>query len=211
MRRTKTEALATRDQLLDCAELLFVQQGVSSTTLQQIAAEAGVTRGAIYWHFEDKAALFNAMMERVKMPLESAMQMLDVPHHVDPLGSLRDYAMLVFGLTVNDPSARRVFEIATLKIEYVDEMTEVRRRRAQMAQHWMERAENRIRFAAEIGQAGTMVNPRAAVLGLWAIIDGLLRAWLIDPESFDLVSTGSQVVTIYLDALRPRGLSCEKS
>jgi TetR/AcrR family acrAB operon transcriptional repressor len=211
VRRTKTDALATRDQLLDCAELLFVQQGVSSTTLQQIAAEAGVTRGAIYWHFEDKAALFNAMMERVKMPLESAMQMLDVPDRADPLGSLNDYAMLVFGMTVSDPSARRVFEIATLKIEYVDEMTEVRRRRAQMAQHWMERAENRIRFAAEIGQAGTTVNPRAAALGLWAIIDGLLRAWLIDPESFELVITGRQVVTTYLDALRSKVLSCENA
>jgi TetR/AcrR family acrAB operon transcriptional repressor len=70
-RRTKEEALATRNRLLDAAELLFQAQGVSQTTLQQIAQQAGATRGAIYWHFKDKADLFNAMMERVILPLEA--------------------------------------------------------------------------------------------------------------------------------------------
>ena len=69
VRRTKQEALATRHSLLDSAELLFQAQGVSRTSLQDIAQAAGATRGAIYWHFKDKADLFNAMMERVTLPL----------------------------------------------------------------------------------------------------------------------------------------------
>jgi TetR/AcrR family acrAB operon transcriptional repressor len=55
-RRTKEEAAATRESILDAAEQLFVKQGVSRTTLQHIATAAGVTRGAIYWHFNDKGA-----------------------------------------------------------------------------------------------------------------------------------------------------------
>jgi AcrR family transcriptional regulator len=43
-RRTKEDALATRDSILDAAEQLFVKQGVSGTTLQHIATAAGVTR-----------------------------------------------------------------------------------------------------------------------------------------------------------------------
>ena len=70
-RRTKEEALATRHRLLDAAEVLFQAQGVSQTSLQQIAQQAGATRGAIYWHFKDKADLFNAMMDRVTLPLEA--------------------------------------------------------------------------------------------------------------------------------------------
>jgi TetR/AcrR family acrAB operon transcriptional repressor len=76
-RRTKEEAAATRDSILDAAEKLFVEQGVSRTTLQHIASAAGVTRGAIYWHFDDKGALFNAMMERATLPLEAELQVLD--------------------------------------------------------------------------------------------------------------------------------------
>ena len=62
-RRTKEDAQATRTALLDAAERVFQQRGVSRTSLNEIAQAAGVTRGALYWHFKDKAALFNAMME----------------------------------------------------------------------------------------------------------------------------------------------------
>ena len=62
-RRTKEEALETRNALLDAAELVFELRGVAGTALQEVAETAGVTRGAVYWHFRDKADLFNAMMD----------------------------------------------------------------------------------------------------------------------------------------------------
>eukprot|EP01031_Cornospumella_fuschlensis_P049721 gene49721-60863_t len=71
------DALATRNSLLDAAELLFQAQGVSRTSLNDIAKHAGTTRGAIYWHFKDKADLFNAMMERVTLPLEQSIETAD--------------------------------------------------------------------------------------------------------------------------------------
>lgn len=64
VRKTKEEAAETRSRLLDTAEEVFLREGVTRTSLQRIAEAAGLTRGAIYWHFQDKADLFNAMMER---------------------------------------------------------------------------------------------------------------------------------------------------
>jgi TetR/AcrR family acrAB operon transcriptional repressor len=204
VRKTKEDALATRDSILDAAEQLFVKQGVSSTTLQHIATAAGVTRGAIYWHFLDKGAMFNAMMERVKMPLESAVQELDRDHAATPLEALRKYMMCVFHVTVEDPKARRVFEIATMKMEYTDELNAVRERRKQSHTAWMTRSEARIREAIANGQVRADVDPYAAALGLWAIVDGLLRAWLLDQQAFDLIKLGAQVVDTHLDSLRKR-------
>ncbi len=201
-RRTKEDALATRDSILDAAEKLFVKQGVSGTTLQHIATAAGVTRGAIYWHFLDKAAMFNAMMERVKMPLECAMQQRDEANETDPLDALRENTMSVFRVTVSDPKARAVFEIATLKLEFTDELNAVRERRQQNHQVWMARAEARIREGMAKGQVRTDVDPYAVALGLWAIIDGLLRAWLLDQQAFDLVKVGAQIVDTHLQCLR---------
>ena len=71
VRRTKEEAQRTRERILDTAEREFQRRGVSRTSLEEMARAAGVTRGAIYWHFKDKADLFNAMMKRVTLPLES--------------------------------------------------------------------------------------------------------------------------------------------
>jgi TetR/AcrR family acrAB operon transcriptional repressor len=204
-RRTKEDALATRDSILDAAEQLFVKQGVSGTTLQHIASAAGVTRGAIYWHFVDKGAMFNAMMERVKMPLESALQLLDRANAAEPLDALREYIMCVFRVTVEDPKARRVFEIATLKIEFIDELSAVRERRMQNQTEWMARAENRVREGIANGQVKPDVDPYAVALGLWAMIDGLIRAWVLDPQAFDLVKLGAQIIDTHLESLRARG------
>lgn len=60
-RRTKEEAFRTRQMLLNAAIEQFALHGVSGTTLTDIADAAGVTRGAVYWHFTSKNELFNAM------------------------------------------------------------------------------------------------------------------------------------------------------
>lgn len=201
VRRTKVEAQATRESILDAAERLFAQQGVATTTLQHIASAAGVTRGAIYWHFEDKASVFNALMERAKLPLDAAVQVLQREDSSDPLGDLRDYAMCVFKLTVEDARARSVFEIAALKMEYLDELTAVRERRRQHMDLWDERVANRLDAARRAGQLRDGADPHAVALGLMSIIEGLIRNWLLG-RAFDLLAVGRSVTGQYLDALR---------
>ncbi len=201
VRKTKEDALATRDGILDAAATLFAERGVSGTTLQHIATAAGVTRGAIYWHFEDKGALFNAMMERAAMPLESAMQLLEKPDSTDPLGDLRAYAERVFRLTTDDPKARITFEIATLKMEYTGEMSAVRERKAHNQAEWLKKAESRVRIGLKNGQVKPTVKPRAAALGMWVLMEGLIRNWLMAPE-FNLVKLGGEIIETHLEALR---------
>ncbi len=62
VRRTKEDAQETRNRILDTAVEVFNRQGVAETSLNDIAREAGVTRGAIYWHFANKVSMFDAMI-----------------------------------------------------------------------------------------------------------------------------------------------------
>ena len=64
MRKTKTEAQKTRQHLLDAALEVFWRDGVTRASLQAIAQEAGVTRGALYWHFKNKEDLFETLFEQ---------------------------------------------------------------------------------------------------------------------------------------------------
>ena len=201
-RRTKEDAAATRDSILDAAEQLFVQQGVSRTTLQHIASAAGVTRGAIYWHFDDKAVLFNAMMDRAKLPMRAALDELTASNGDDPLAELHQYCMRVLSETVSNPQARRVFEIAVLKMEFVDELDAVRARRTEHMAEWMALAESRVASALVRCQVRPDVNPRTLALGLWVIIDGLIRNWLFDPQAFDLEQLGRALITPQIAAIR---------
>jgi TetR/AcrR family acrAB operon transcriptional repressor len=127
-RRTKEAALETRNRILDTAEQLFLERGVSRTSLEMIAAAAGLTRGAIYWHFRNKADLFDAMMARVVLPMEEMAARAAQEDPSDPLDHVRDCALNVLDHLMTDPRCRRVFEICCHKVEYVDEMMGVRQR-----------------------------------------------------------------------------------
>lgn len=206
-RRTKAEAGKTRNSLLDAAERLFQAQGVSRTSLQDIAQAAGATRGAIYWHFKDKAHLFNAMLERVTLPLEQAALFTepDAPPETRLQRLLHTIGKALHD-TVHDPQTRRVFDIATHKVELTGELQEVARRREEsLRQACLCTAQTLDALTAQGGQPLPMPSQTAAV-GLFALIDGLIGNWLLSPGTFDLEATGRQAVENYLRGL---GVSAE--
>lgn len=63
-RKTKEEALKTYHAILDASAELFSNQGISHTTLNDIAKHTGMTRGAVYWHFENKEDVIKALWHR---------------------------------------------------------------------------------------------------------------------------------------------------
>lgn len=203
VRRTKADALVTRNSLLDAAEHLFQANGVSRTSLNDIATAAGTTRGAIYWHFKDKADLFNAMMERVTMPLEGALACTarTAETSVNPLLSLRDAMMSALRQTATDEQTRRVFEVATHKVEYVSEMQAVRDRHLQVRNQCMAMTEEALHEAVRREDIKLSMPLPTAALGLHVILDGLIQNWLLDPLAFDLEKSGRHTVDAYLAGL----------
>ena len=61
MRKTKEDAELTKQNLLEAAFQLFLENGYDRTSLEQICQLAQVTRGAAYWHFKNK---YEIHMER---------------------------------------------------------------------------------------------------------------------------------------------------
>jgi AcrR family transcriptional regulator len=62
-RKTKEEAEKTRRQLLDAGLRLFATKGFAETSVEEVAGEAGLSKGAVYWHFDSKAALLRGILE----------------------------------------------------------------------------------------------------------------------------------------------------
>jgi TetR/AcrR family acrAB operon transcriptional repressor len=201
VRRTKEEAQETRHRLLDAAEVLFQSQGVSQTSLQQIAQHAGATRGAIYWHFKDKADLFNAMMDRVTLPLEAAAQKVAGGPDADPVEDIERMMVEALKQMTSDPQVRRVFEVATHKVEYTHDMESVQQRHLEARNACVVDFEKALLGGARRARIRMPIPAAAAAQGLHALISGLIQDWLLDPEAFDLVSTGRRTFRVYLSGL----------
>ena len=176
VRRTKNEAEVTRSRILDAAERVFSERGVSRTSLEDVAHAAAVTRGAIYWHFKDKRDLFAAMVDRVTLPMEAMVAASSDESIADPIASLRASAVSALKRTATDQQVQRVFDVVTHKCEYLGEMAGLNSRISAAQKGCVDRAEQAIRNAIRRGQLPPSVNPRLAAIGLDSLLYGLISS-----------------------------------
>jgi TetR/AcrR family acrAB operon transcriptional repressor len=199
-RRTKEDALATRHQLLDAAERVFAEKGVSRTSLNDIAQAAGASRGAIYWHFKNKADLFNAMLERITLPMEEALQKSGQDIGQDGLRELVAAILDALRKIALDDRTRQVFEVATYKVEYVDGLLAIKTRQVKSHADVVCQLHHALQDACRRRHL-PLVSPLAMAHGLHALVVGLVHSWLLAPEVFDLVKTAELSIQTFLAGL----------
>lgn len=201
-RRTKEDAQKTREQLIEAAEAVFYRKGVSRTSLNDIAAEAGVTRGAIYWHFKNKHDVFEAMMDRQKLPLEMLKALMEDPDESDPLGRFREFLLYLTQEIARDPRRRRVFEILFLKSELTEENEPLGTRRRENFLDVSERMGVVLQNAISAGHLPANLDIDRAVVHLHVQITGLIYTWLLIPETFDMETESEKVIDAYFHSLQ---------
>lgn len=203
-RKTKAEAGETREKILDAAELLFFEHGVTQTSLEQIAEEAGVTRGAIYWHFSNKVDLFRALHERVRLPQEDMIEQASADGHPDPLGLIEQVSLDCLKIMASDVRRQRVYAILLFRSEYVGEMAEALKRQ-QDADAVMRTNLLRIfMMASENGTLSPHWTPAVAATTFASMMRGLWADWLRYGRSFDLMTVASQCITELFASFRAK-------
>lgn len=208
-RRTKEEARETRERILDAAERVFYDKGVAHAVLEDIAASAEVTRGAIYWHFKDKAELFDAMMQRVVLPVEEMTEGADCCDGANTLERLRAATIDVLVRTATDARMQRIFEIAYHRCEYVGDAAGVRDRHVASQSECLKAIEASFRACIAAGDLPKAVNARVAAIGAMSLVSGLIANWVLDTGSFNLKRHAEALVDIYFRGLAtmPAGTS----
>lgn len=178
-RKTKEEAEQTRKDIIVAARQVFHQHGVSRSSLEKVAKAAGVTRGAIYWHFRDKAELFFAMREDVFLPLIARTDAaLYDPAFSNPLDAIAASINELFRALDEWPVVREVFEIMISRCEYVDEFASVQQEVGRPAQDFLEKIQRMYQLAAEKSCLRPGIAPADAAADTWAFASGLLHLLL---------------------------------
>lgn len=201
-RSTKEEALETRARILDAAEQVFYERGVSHTSLADVAKAADVTRGAIYWHFKNKSDLFDAMCDRVRLPMEAMMIENADQRVADPIGQFIKGGVYVLTQAATDPRCRKVFDIIFNKCEFVDHNDPILMRQRECHMQGMLRLEQIFANGIARGQLPPNLNIRLACLMVHAMVSGLLTDWFFSPDSFELEHEAEKLLTACIHAVK---------
>lgn len=199
--KTREEAEATREQILDAALQVFQAEGVSRATLAEVAKAAGVTRGAIYWHFQNKIDLFNSMLERVRLPLDELSRASENEDEPDPLGRLSELLVRVLTQIAEQPNVRRTMDILRYKCEYTGDLLALHAQMQCLSEDCDQRLTRALGNAVSRGQMPADLDCAQAAFSLHAYILGVENSWLLRPD-FDLAARAPMLVESALDMLR---------
>lgn len=185
-RKTKEEALKTREAILDAAVQMFSIWGVSRTTLAQIAKEAGVTRGAIYWHFTNKEDLLSALWEQLLLPFQPITHASENPKEPDPLGKLKQTYLAFFEELKEDSRLLQIYQILINKCETIEDSGTLHFHRVQCYQEGQAIIEKILRNAVAKGQLPENSDVRLGSIATIAFIDGLVANCIMFPDILDV-------------------------
>ena len=203
-RRTKDEAEQTRNAILDAAEKVFYAHGVARTSLEQIAAAAHVTRGAVYWHFSDKIEVFDAMMQRVFLPQEDVLEQLAAGStaSASPLTELHAACRDSLRLIARDKRRQRVIAILLNRCEYVAETAALMQRRRQCKDRMLIRCTSLFTRARQLKLLAPGWTPALAATALQALMNGLIAASTEGRKDFRLDTLGVACLSQFFTALK---------
>lgn len=181
VRKTKEDAELTRQGIIDAARAVFLARGVSRSTLEHIATEADVTRGAVYWHFKNKTEIFHAIRDQVFLPLIDRMDdTLAVESKDDPLTQIENSLCDTIKELNENTQMQQTYEIMMIKCEYVDEFATVLQQILSNCSNITEK----IQLAYERAKAQDLLSgthsPRALALDTHLFFSGLLHMWVKD-------------------------------
>ncbi|CAB3788999.1 HTH-type transcriptional regulator TtgR [Paraburkholderia ultramafica] len=180
MKRKKVEALGTRAQILRAAEQVFVERGVSRASLSEIADLAGVTRGAVYWHFKDKMALLETLFEHASLA-DDPFVMSWSEGERDPLGQLERRLAGLLATVLSAGPSRRFYLIMLMRCEMSTETEWLWSRLHASwrgAEHQMARA---LRAAIARNQLSAELDPYLAATFIHSTVMGLILRSLREP------------------------------
>jgi TetR/AcrR family acrAB operon transcriptional repressor len=200
VRKTKEDALITRKQIIAVAVKLFLQKGFSVTTLEEIAQQANVTRGAIYWHFKDKLDIVNKLIETEHHNLKGLLQKLfDEP--IPPFNKIEKVIEAIVHNFFNNKPFQDFIELTWFKIEY-SQLSELRSSKAELTGFFIENFNRVVIEAQRSGVIKEEVNYSDITVTIINMINGMYRLFFILPEQFKTEEETILFFTSYLNLIK---------
>ena len=203
VRRTKAEAEQTFHELLDAAVILFLRQGIANTSLKDIADLAGKTRGAIYWHFDNKDSVVQALWQRnAETYHQSLTKMASAIETEDPAKSFRQEIKNLIQNLLGDEEFGKVLRIVIHSVEFTDEHTLLQNFLTDKKSDFILALKSSIEMLQRQHKIRVKLSSELLSQALFSYIHGLVDNYLKPGhDSLDLVKDGDVLIDMFLDSI----------
>jgi len=201
-RKTKDEAAKTRESILEAAVEVFIEKGVSRTSLQDIAKTCGVTRGAVYHHFENKSALLWELLESVRLPLDAIWSGIAQSGSEDPLATLKACLVKTFDHLVNDQHAIRIHKLLLYRCEYNEELQPVLDDESKRVNDILVSIQGLLQQAAERNLLKPGVSVEDGAKALFCLSTGLYKNFIKHNWGTEVMKTIRFSIDTLMDGMR---------
>ncbi|HAU4328444.1 TPA: acrEF/envCD operon transcriptional regulator [Citrobacter freundii] len=203
-KKTKADALKTRQHLIETAIVQFALRGVGNTTLNDIADAANVTRGAIYWHFENKIQLFNELWLQ-QPPLRDLIQdRLIGRWGNNPLQRLREKLVVGLQYIAEIPRQQALMQILYHKCEFNSDMISEQEIRDKIGRSHQSIRKS-LQECMDENLIASSLDLDVIIIILHGSFSGIIKNWLMNPASYDLYGQAPVLVDNVLKMLSPDG------
>jgi AcrR family transcriptional regulator len=192
----------TRTRIMEAGMRMFAELGYNNASLDKVATDAGLTKGAVYWHFSSKQDLFLAILEH---QLNEQLRMLprQIDHMLnasDPEAALADWLSAQFCFIEEEDGKSMLF------LEFVTSSREPEVRARLQAIHGkiLDGAAMYIKEMQKKEMIRTDLDPQAISMMADSLLKGLVVEWLIDPERVKLNQLFQTISKILWHGMRPQ-------
>ncbi|MCX6584092.1 MAG: TetR family transcriptional regulator [Candidatus Aminicenantes bacterium] len=200
MKRTKEDAALTRQMVLDAALKVFGRKGFSQSTLEEVAREAGLTRGAIYWHFKNKNEMFGAVLEVLyERSGERVIKVLQSEQ--SPLLKIRQLIGEFLRIISNEDEFRVIEEFHMLEFQKAKELKELCKQHQEKMTKMRAVIQDLISEGIASGDFDNRLDPAITTWALISYLAGMKTAWLSGIADISIRENTEKLVDIFINGI----------
>ncbi len=200
MRCTKEDAEETRRQLLRSALDVFAERGYAATRLSEIAEAAGLTRGAIYWHFKNKEDLF---LELIRSRIDPFIQVVDhiLARGFGALETLKAIVSEVPTALIHSVELLAYQKLMFIHSRHIGAFPQLEQLMGEELDQLKKRVAEVVRKGQQNGEI-VGVNAEAVVISLMALMVGLAEMLVEGKETRTIQANLEQIEALFMRGIQ---------
>ena len=200
MRKTKAEALKTRAAILKSAMKVFLERGYSQASLTDIAKTAGYTRGAVYWHFEDKSEILEVLVSKFHDRFLYKQDEI-LCSSLDPMNKIKEIININFLELYRNKEFRDFIELTWFKTE-IDQHAGLLEGKTAITKIFNDTITQLFKEASQECLIKEEIDPELAALTIISLINGIYRGYFVFSDKLKTEEAGKSLIENYLNLIK---------